>query len=109
MKKYNRTTKKWEEEVVNPKLKQRDTCKGGKPHDWVLTLPFGYEHIEGLYTDAEPVYEAFEALQAMYDTLHRELEKVGIVRKSRLLWSKDYTRTREYMCSVCGKRHWGDL
>lgn len=110
MKEYNRKTKRWEEkDNTNIKLKKRDTCKGGKLHDWVLTLPFGYEHIEGLYVDAMPVYEAFEALQAMSDTLHTELKRVGIVRKSRTSWSKYYLETKQYVCSVCGKKHWGDL
>ncbi len=109
MKQYNRTTKKYEEEVVNPKLKKRDTCKGGKPHDWVLTLPYGYEHIEGLYTDAEPVYAAEEALDAMERTLHEELEKVGIRRKFTYGRYSISGRRREYICSVCGKKHWGDL
>lgn len=110
MKEYNRKTKRWEEkDNTNIKLKKRDTCKGGKLHDWVLTLPYGYEHIEGLYVDAKPVYEAFEALQAMYNTLHEELEKVGIRKIKTFYLGQGYIKTKEYVCSVCGKHHYGDL
>lgn len=107
MKEYKR--KKDKPEVTNPKLKKRDTCRGGKPHDWVLTLPFGYEHIEGLYVDARPVYEAFKALDAMYKTLHEELEKVGIRKTKTFYLGRGYTKTKEYVCSICGKKHWSDL
>lgn len=110
MKEYNRKTKRWEEkDSTNIKLKKRDTCKGGKPHDWVLTLPYGYEHIEGLYVDAEPVYAAEEALEAMERTLHEELEKVGIRRKYKPWRYSIGKKQREYTCSVCFKRHRGDL
>jgi hypothetical protein len=106
MKEYNRKTKT-PAEIPNPKLKKRETCKGGKEHDYILALPWGYEHIDGLYIDAEPVYAAWEALNRLEVTLHQELEKVGIRRKSSFS-SKVLDRgvTREYVCSVCGKKKW---
>ena len=102
MKEYNRTTKKWEE-AVDIKLKKRELCRGGKEHDYVLILPWGYEHIEGLYIDAEPLYKAQDTIRAMQNTLDEELLKVGIKRTEKR-FSDLFKPRREYMCSVCKKK-----
>lgn len=104
MKQYDRESKKWlSEEEIAKKVKKRDTCKGGRPHDYVEVLPYGVSALEGYAGSVEPYYEAEKAIaefsQKEYDMLR---EKYGIdakyMRVSRLF------NYRRFMCSVCHKQ-----
>lgn len=88
-------------------LKKRETCKGGRPHDWVEVLPYGMEAIEGVYQgDTEPYYLGLKAIKEFEQHIYEELEKIGIKQSGRHFSVSDlwHDRSRPYMCSVCHKK-----
>lgn len=99
MKEYNHSTKKWEELEKNGSLKKPKTCRGGKPHDYVLVVP-SYIHRDHNLTKDE-VAEYYEIQKRrkeqdkIFDTL---LANIGI-KYHAYSGSTDKT----YICSVCLK------
>jgi len=58
MKKYDREKREWvSEEEYEARQKKRALCKGGREHDFVEVLPWGYEALEGYQGDTSPVFE----------------------------------------------------
>lgn len=103
MKEYNRKTKKWEETTGQGKFKPRDTCRGGRDHDYLLTLP---DHVlrYGMKSDITP-----EMITGYYE--HRERERDFMEREDEILGSLGLRAlqfrpecSKYYICSVCGKR-----
>lgn len=102
--KYDRDTKKWvTDEEYQGKIKKRKHCKGGRPHDFVLMLPWGFEAIEGKYKgNAEVAYALEEQVEKYRQTLIEKLEaEEGIIMKT--LRTFNFSQYRTYTCSVCGK------
>lgn len=103
MKKYNRETKKWEDEKeIEKKLKKRDTCKGGREHDWLEMLPWGIEALPNYKGLPEPYYDTEKAIAEFSEKKYKELENIGI-RVNRYNSFKNVSY-RHYLCSVCNKK-----
>lgn len=105
MKKYDRETKKYiTEEEYNRKYGKRKLCKGGREHDYILTLPpyIRTEHnILGIDV-AEQYYKIELEIDKLIAEKHKELEALGILhRPYGRITDRQY---KYYICSVCGKR-----
>lgn len=104
MKKYDHKTKKWvtEEEferLKNFRAEKSKFCKGKKPHDYILVLPWGATYNENYKFTPEVYYEAMEKRAEFVQQQAKELLQFGIIDRH---WSgKTY---KVYECSVCGKR-----
>lgn len=102
MKHYDRASKKWiTEEERDLKLKKRDACKGGRPHDYVEVLPYGVEANDKYQGLTQPYYDAEEAIKAFTEKKYAELAAIGIIVRPHGWWPRNY---RRYMCSVCHKQ-----
>lgn len=105
MKKYDREKKKWvEEDEVNKKLAKRKLCKGGRQHDFILTLPPYVRTINSIL--GIDIAEKYYAIELEIDKLvaekHKDLEALGILSKPYgRITNRQY---KYYICSVCGKR-----
>lgn len=101
MKQYDRETRKYVEEAeIKRKLKKRELCRGGKEHDYILTLP-PYIHTETsvLGIDvAERYYEIERERDELNEAQDIKLAELGI--KGRRGFS---SRTKYYICAVCKK------
>lgn len=108
MKEYNRKTKRWEEkhEDTGASLKKKNTCRGGKPHDFQLVLP---RHISyslpnhGSNIPMESIIAFYDSEDAIRDFIRNEEEKLlqhGLKTRRFLGFSET---TRWLKCSVCGK------
>lgn len=106
---YNRVTKRWEtEEEINIKLKKRETCKGGREHDWVRVLPYGVEALPHYNGDVEPYYQAEQLIYDMTNKTYDALETIGIkVRRGGFRVS--HLNTRSEICTVCKKKQSVDV
>lgn len=102
MKEYNRQTKRWEEKSTEQVgvLKKRDTCRGGKPHDFVLVIP-AYEKLgDATFEQVEAWYQSQENIRAFIDSEEKKLNAIGLpVRKSYFIGR----RHKQFTCAVCGK------
>lgn len=86
-------------------LKRKKTCKGGREHDWVAVLPFGYEMVEGVYQGSvEPLYDSFKELAALREQLTAKLASQGIVQAGYYFEGRRDTEYRNYICATCGKK-----
>jgi len=108
VKEYNRKTKQWEEKSTEKvgELKKKDTCRGGKPHDFRLTLPPYYrnffdtdvpESIAEKWYESEERVRACEAKEAVY-----QQEVLGL-KISGWRYIASSPRAKHYRCTVCGK------
>lgn len=106
MKKYDRETKQWvEEEVIDCKTKKRKLCRGGKEHDFILTLP-PYVQTESSVLGievAQDYYRIEREKEELIEQKEEELARLGI--KTRL-YRGGGTIGRYYICSVCQKREY---
>lgn len=106
MKKYDRDTGKWVEEIeLERKLSKRKLCKGGREHDWVLCLPpYVTTHTSVLGLDmVEEYYRIEDEREDAEIAFDKRLEDIGIKSHSFRLKSL-LGRRRSYICSVCLKR-----
>lgn len=105
MKEYNRQTKRWEEpqEKVGS-LKTKKLCRGNKPHDYQVVLPF-YVKTIGVVTP-EAVFEYYESEKRKIAFVLAEQEKMkqlGII----VTHGFGFNRSTQYLeCSVCGKKEY---
>ncbi len=104
MKHYHRETKSWltEEEIAAYKKKKRnkELCRGGKEHDYILILP-SYINFTSKYNyNAERYYRILEEIDDFNEKKSKELEEMGV--KDRI-YSWRGSRLRTYGCSVCHK------
>lgn len=106
MKKYDRETKTWLEEVdINKKLSKRQMCKGGREHDWILCLPSYAQYADtslGIEIAAEyyAIEDAREDAQIIFD---EQLKAIGVKSQSFRI-GKIFGRRRSNICSICLKR-----
>jgi len=100
MKEYNRTTKRWEEPDKNGSLKKPETCKGKKPHDFVLLIPqyINRQHLPFSKDQVEEYYAIEDERKMMNEVLDDKLMRLGINQRHY-----GGRCTRYYVCSVCGK------
>lgn len=99
MKEYNRKTKRWEEPEKNSSLKKPDTCKGKKPHDFVLLVPKWIKCSHYLSKDEISEYYRLEdERNNMNNQFDLQFSVLGI--ENRVYYGP---RSRFYRCSVCGK------
>jgi hypothetical protein len=101
MKHYDRKLKKWvEEEKPMTSLKRPETCKGKKPHEWVLMIPFRDSRHNAFHKDdIEKYYEIEEKRRLADEFFDEELKKIGIGRS----FHYHYPLRRFYVCSRCLK------
>lgn len=91
--------KEFHEEKMK-KYTRRKTCRGGKEHDYLLTIPY-----QKLTKDITPemiigYYKLKEEEEVFEKSIREKYEKLGI----RQFGSFRMFRTlRHYICSVCGK------
>ena len=110
MKKYDRETKKWvEEDVIKNKFAKRKTCKGGREHDFILTLP-PYIHTRNSLLGIEVAEEYYRIEEEMETAIDVYIEKktkamkeLGIESNYGSIRSFGRNNGRYYICSVCKK------
>ena len=100
MKQYDRKLKKWVEEKEKVgSLKRPETCKGKKPHDWVLLIPSMIsKHKPFSKEEVARYYEIEAGRKALEKSYNEELAELGL--ESRY-WS--YELRKFYKCAKCGK------
>ena len=100
MKEYNHKTKRWEvPEKPMTSLKKPETCKGKKPHNFVLCLDkFQRVRKELTPEEIEEYYRLEEARMDFEDQINEKLAQFVVINR-RYVGSK----YRYYKCSVCGK------
>lgn len=103
MKEYNRKTKKWEVPTTENvgDLKKRELCRGGKPHQMILTMPpYGFKNLD---LSQEVIQKYYESRQRLLEFENNEVElllALGIpVRRG---WSSEVHRYTK--CEICGKK-----
>ncbi len=102
MKIYDREKKKWvtqEEYDKSHKPRDKKVCRGGKPHDFVLVLPFYTSYDEAYKFKPEDYYKIMDERFDFIEKQKVQLEKMGIKDRG---WNRKETRL--YMCSVCKKQ-----
>ena len=105
MKEYNRQTRKWEEKTTGQgKFTQRDTCKGGRPHDYILSLPSYIKITDAIQPEAIPEYYLSEERRQKFN--HEEDEKLASLGLRTSRWQPKEV-TRYYRCVICDKRKYG--
>ena len=106
MKEYNRKTKRWEDvDRIVGSLKKPDTCKGKKPHDFVLVIPKYYRNGKVFNKEqTERFYELEDSKDELTNKVNDEYEKMGLIPPRRYRPSTN----RYYVCSVCGKEKYED-
>lgn len=105
MKTYNRQTRRYEEATTGlGKVKSRELCRGGKEHDYLLTLPpyrFSWFTDEVTAKAITTYYEVQERTEAFTKEQDAILAEVGLKNGGYGF----YNRTlKHFICSVCGKR-----
>lgn len=111
MKQYRKDAKKHldDDEYEAYKAKKRrdgSICRGGKPHDFVLVLPFHVTYDPALYKfNPEEYYRIRDEVYKFEEEAERQLREMGIKQRYGR-WPR--TETRYYMCSVCKKQRYGE-
>ncbi len=110
MKRYDRKTKKYvtqEEYDRSHATKDKDLCRGKKPHDFVLVLPDWVTYVQGVYKfDARVYYDLMEKKRLFNDSISALLAQAGIASRYGTSDFADRKETRHYVCTVCSKRKW---
>lgn len=103
MKKYDENLRKYvsvEEYERTHQLRDKSVCRGKKPHDFVLVLPYMVSYTSEYKFNPEEYYRVMDELFDIKEKKYQELETLGI--KSSRGWNRQETRL--YMCSVCKKQ-----
>ena len=100
MKHYDRKLKKWvTEEKPMTSLKRPETCKGKKPHEWVLMIPKHVGTRRSLFKEEIAEYYKIKEEHAQADRdFGDRYDKIGV--NMRYYYGESY---RFYKCAVCGK------
>lgn len=109
MKYFNRTTRRYEtkeefeasEAIRLKSLKKREQCRGGKAHDFILSLPYPYERLSVTPEAVEEYYRHEERVARFFEEETEILKGFGIDR--RLSFFEKNVR-KHYICSRCGKK-----
>lgn len=104
MKKYDNKLKKYvtqEEWDKSHKHKDKDLCKGKRPHDFVLVLPFHITYNSTYKFNPEMYYKIVDEINEFKEKQDKRLIDMGIVKRYGD-WNR--AETRCFMCSVCKKQ-----
>lgn len=106
MKKYDREKKKWvsvEAYDKSHKHKDKDLCKGSRPHNFMLVLPLYVTHTLKYDYDAQKYYDVMDEEFEFKNKQRERLENMGINIRRHYYDKKE---TRFYVCSICGKQRY---
>ncbi len=109
MKKYDRENKRWvDAETLDKRLSARDlnVCRGKKPHDFVLVLPFHVHPADGYKGDPNAYYNLMDERYQLLEEFNKKIASIG-VHCSYHTWNRKESRL--YICSVCSKRKYEDI
>ena len=97
--------KKWvEEKEKTGSLKKPKTCRGGKPHDFVLLVPFYLKRNLPLTHEQTLRYYELQEIERLFkQQQNEEYQKIGLTQ-FRYSFSNHYF----YRCAVCGKEKYED-
>lgn len=114
MKEYNREKRIWEEVSKNTSkgtLKKKETCRGGKPHDYQLVLPsYGVTKVLGREPTEVEVQKYYEYEDDLYHYEKALREKLTQETGLTVRYGNMFSRlNRHLQCSVCGKREYQDV
>jgi hypothetical protein len=97
---YNRDKRIWKDEKPMTSLKRPETCKGKKPHEFVLIIPKYISTTHDFnFDEVRKYYEIKDSECKFAEELDREYKKLG-VRNSCYFLHRCF---RYYKCSRCGK------
>lgn len=105
MKRYDREKRKYiSEEEYQEGKKKRELCRGGKPHDYILVLPYHARHTDSVLgiDIAEEYYRIIDEFEDLLDKREERLKAIGVTEG---FYRSSIRREREYVCSVCQKKH----
>lgn len=108
---YDRLSKKWlTDEEYQRKYKKRQTCKGGREHDWVMFLPHGFEATPEYKGHPEACYDMEEKIEAYTEKLAKELEEKEGIRSTYTRGLRHFRmKMRQYYCTVCKKQKYESI
>lgn len=110
MKHYDHESRKWVtdeelEQIKAIKLKKSKTCRGGKPHNFILALP---SHITASRVLSQEEIERYYAIEEKIRACNIEMKKefleigiIGTIRQYSL--GRNY---KSYVCEACGKKEY---
>ncbi len=103
---YDRTSKRWlTEEEYQGKYKKRESCKGGREHDWVMCLPHGFEATPAYKGNPEACYAMEEEIERFTEEKAKELEAKEGIKSTYTRGFRDFRmKMRQYFCTVCEKQ-----
>lgn len=105
MKRFDRETKEYvteEEYARRYSNRNKKTCRGGRPHDYVLVLPLWIKTTEQYKLNPVVYYDAMDRIDDFTREQSEELARHGI-----LVRHYGYpSRPRLYVCSVCNKQEY---
>lgn len=104
MKIYDREKRKWvdkEEYERNQNKRDRNICRGKKPHDFVLVLPSFVTYNENYKFNPEDYYKITDETADFMDKQLEKIKKMGIEPR---WYMGRLSETRIYICSVCKKQ-----
>ena len=99
--------KKFHKEINEERRRKygiKKTCKGGKEHDWLLTIP---DYLCGGLDITPKMINGYYKIQEKEHNfsieMDKEYEKIGMKKTKSFLrsWKQTY---KYYICSVCGKK-----
>lgn len=105
MKEYNRQTKRWEDPIdKGGSLKTRKTCRGGREHDFQLSLPkYISENVDLPLSSIEEYYKSEERISEFMRKESELLHSLGIKKNWGFRGARIY---KYYKCTVCGKQEY---
>lgn len=101
---YDRETKTYvEEEDHVASLKKRESCNGGKEHDWVTVLPHHVHHKDVTAEVIDKYWELCEELDNAQEEHYKKLKDLGYTSTYILGFQVFGKIRRIQVCAVCGK------
>ena len=110
MKKYSRIAKKHvtpEEYDRIHSTKDKDFCKGKKPHDFVLVLPHYVTYDETYKHNPLEYYKLKAELEDFEDAIDKKVRALGVVERTFRI-SRLRRKNYLFICSVCKKQEYGE-
>lgn len=97
--------KKWEEEKEKTgSLKKPKTCKGGRPHDFILLVPFYIRRNTPLTPEQTLKYYKLQEIEQLFkEKQDEEYKKIGLKE-----FHYNFMPHYFYRCAICGKEKYED-
>lgn len=84
------------------RCKKRETCRGGKDHDWLLTIPDYIKTVKEMTPEMiTEYYKIREKEEKFKKEIDNDFIKIGIKK-----YTYNNQITKYYICSVCGKKEY---